>query len=52
MAAMCAPKEPQPVGGPAVGIDLGLKSFAVRLDGARRESPRPLAKAQRRLCHR
>ena len=45
-------EDPQPVAGPAVGIDLGLKSFAVLSDGARLESPKPLAKAQRRLRHR
>ena len=43
---------PQPVNGPVVGIDLGLKSFAVLSDGTRLESPKPLAKAQRRLRHR
>ena len=35
-----------------VGIDLGLKSFAVLSDGARLESPKPLAQALRRLRHR
>ena len=44
--------DPQPVEGRVVGIDLGLKSFAVLSDGARLESPKPLAKAQRRLRHR
>jgi putative transposase len=44
--------DPQPVEGPVVGIDLGLKSFAVVSDGARLESPKPLAKARRRLRHR
>ncbi len=44
--------DPQPVEGPVVGIDLGLQSFAVLSDGARLESPKPLAKAQRRLRHR
>ena len=44
--------DPMPEGGPAVGIDLGLKSFAVLSDGARLESPKPLAKVQRRLRHR
>ena len=43
--------DPQPVEGPVVGIDLGLKSFAVLSDGTRLESPKPLAKAQRRLRH-
>ena len=44
--------DPPSVNGPAVGIDLGLKSFAVPSDGARLASPRPLGKAPRRLCHR
>ena len=44
--------DPQPVAGPVVGIDLGLKSFAVLSDGTRLESPKALAKAQRRLRHR
>ena len=44
--------DPQPVEGPAVGIDLGLKSFAVVSDGSQLESPKPLAKAQWRLRHR
>ena len=44
--------DPQPVEGPVVGVDLGLKSFAVLSDGASLESPKPLAKAQRRLRHR
>ncbi len=35
-----------------VGIDLGLKCFAVLSDGTWIESPKPLAKAQRRLRHR
>ena len=41
-------EDPHPVEGPVVGVDLGLKSFAVLSDGSRVESPRPLAKAQRR----
>ena len=44
--------DPQPVEGPVVGVDLGLKSFAVLSDGTLLESPKPLAKAQRRLRHR
>ncbi len=44
--------DPQPVEGPVVGVDLGLKSLAVLSDGARLESPKPLAKALRRLRHR
>ena len=44
--------DPQPVEGPVVGVDLGLKSFAVLSDGARLESPKPLANALRRLRHR
>jgi putative transposase len=39
--------DPQPVEGPVAGIDIGLQSFAVRSDGSLRESPKPLAKAQR-----
>ncbi len=42
----------QPVEGPAVGIDLGLKCFAARSDGERLESRKPLAKARRRFRHR
>ncbi len=44
--------DPQPVVGPLVGIDRGITSFAVLSDGTRIESPKPLAKAQRRLRHR
>ncbi|EQD33852.1 transposase, is605 family, orfb [mine drainage metagenome] len=44
--------DPQPVEGPVVGIDLGLNCFAVLSDGTQIESPRPLAKALRRLRHR
>jgi putative transposase len=44
--------DPKPIDGPVVGIDLGLKCFAVVSDGARLESPKPLAKALRRLRHR
>jgi putative transposase len=44
--------DPQPVAGPVVGVDLGLQSFAVLSDGTLLESPKPLAKAQRRLRHR
>ena len=44
--------EPNPVEGPVVGVDLGLKCFAVLSDGTRLESPRPLARAMRRLAHR
>jgi putative transposase len=44
--------DPQPVDGPVVGIDLGLKSFAVLSDGTRIESPKPLASGLRRLPHR
>ena len=35
--------------GPAVGIDLGLKSFAVGSDGSRLEPPKPLAKSMKKL---
>ena len=52
LAVEVARDDPQPVEGPVVGIDLGLKSFAVVSDGAQLESPKPLAKAQRRLRHR
>ena len=44
--------DPQPVEGPVVGVDLGLKSLAVLSDGAPLQSPKPLGKAQRRLRHR
>ena len=44
--------DPQPVAGPVLGIDLGLKSFAVLSDGSWLESPKSLARAQRRLRHR
>jgi putative transposase len=44
--------DPQPLEGPVVGIDLGLKCFAVPSDGTEIEAPRPLAKALRRLRHR
>ena len=44
--------DPQPVAGPVVGIDLGLKCFAVLSDGTQMQSPKPLAKALRRLRHR
>ena len=44
--------DPQPLEGPVVGIDLGLKCFAVLSDGTAMEAPRPLAKALRRLRHR
>ena len=35
-----------------MGIDLGLKCFAVLSDGTQMQSPKPLAKALRRLRHR
>ena len=44
--------DPQPVEGPVVGIDLGLKCFAVLSDGTQMQSPKALAKALRRLRHR
>ena len=44
--------DPQPVAGPVVGIDLGLKCFAVLSDGTQMQSPKPLAIALRRLRHR
>ncbi len=44
--------DPQPVEGPVVGVDLGLTSLAVLSDGILLESPKPLAKVQRRLRHR
>ena len=44
--------DPVPVDGPVVGIDLGLNCFAVLSDGTSIESPKPLAKALRRLQHR
>ena len=44
--------DPQPVEGPVVGVDLGLKSFAALADGSELESSKPLARALRRLRHR
>jgi len=44
--------DPQPVEGPVVGVDLGLKSFAALSDGSELESSKPLARALRRLRHR
>ncbi len=52
--------DPQPVDGPVdvdvdvdvVGIDLGLNCFALLSEGTQIQSPRPLAKALRRLRHR
>lgn len=44
--------DPHPVEGPVVGIDLGLKSFAMLSDGTQIEAPKPLAKALHRLRHR
>jgi putative transposase len=41
--------DPQPVHGPAAGIDVGLESFAVLSDGARIDSPKPLEKSLKRL---
>jgi len=38
--------------GAAVGIDLGILSFAVLSDGTRRESPQPLKKSLKRLRRR
>ncbi len=45
-------ERPQPVAGPVVGIDLGLKSFAVLSGGSESESPKFLARAQLRLRQR
>ena len=44
--------DPGTVVGPAVGVDLGLSSFAVISDGNRLQSPKPLASGLRRLRHR
>ena len=54
--------DPQPVDGPVdvdvdvdvdvVGIDLGLNCFALLSEGTQIQSPRPLAKALRRLRRR
>jgi len=44
--------DPVPVTGPAVGVDLGLTTFAVVSDGTRVESPKALASDLRRLRHR
>ncbi len=44
-------RNPQPVEGLVAGINLSLKCFAVLSDGTRTESPKPLAKAERRLPH-
>jgi putative transposase len=42
--------EPLPTTGDAVGIDLGIKDFAVTSDGERIANPRHLAKKQRNLA--
>ncbi|MHB8351386.1 MAG: RNA-guided endonuclease InsQ/TnpB family protein [Thermoplasmata archaeon] len=44
--------DPVPVIGPAVGVDLGIASFAVLSDGTRFESPNALATDLERLRHR
>jgi putative transposase len=44
--------EPEPVAGPAVGIDVGLEHFAVTSEEERIESPKPLKKALKRLRRR
>lgn len=40
----------QPVGGPTVGVDLGLKTFAVISDGMKVSSPSPLRASLKRLA--
>jgi len=42
-------QDPAPAEGPLVGIDLGLKSFAVLSDGTVVENPRHLQKMERKL---
>jgi len=36
--------------GKEIGLDLGLKSFAVTSDGEKIDSPRPLRRAEKKLC--
>lgn len=42
-------KEPKPVKGEVVGIDVGLNHFAIMSDGLKIEAPKPLAKYLKRL---
>jgi len=41
--------DPSPVAGPAIGIDLGVSTFAVCSDGHIIDAPRPFAKGSRKL---
>lgn len=42
--------EPEPATGPAIGVDLGIKTLAVCSDGAIFESPHALVEAERKLA--
>lgn len=45
-------EEPEPVRGPAVGVDLGLEAFVTYSDGTRIEAPKPLLALLRLLRRR
>lgn len=48
--ALDIPHEPQAHEGPAIGVDLGLKSLAVTSDGEVFDNPKALKKAERKIA--